>query len=104
MCDIWSECKARVDGISEAEFSSFRTAQEAMDYVKVARLGRKVNYMNLSVAKTSFVGGRALRAVVRVIQEGETRTHEYVRCLRFDSFGLGCQPGHTTPATRRSSR
>jgi hypothetical protein len=37
--------------------------------------------MNLSVAKTSFVGGRALRAVVRVVQEGETCTHEYVCCL-----------------------
>ncbi len=81
VCDTWAECKARVDGVSGAEFRSFRTAKEAMDYVKVAQLGRKVNYMNLSVAKTSFVGGRALRAVVRVVQEGETRTHEYLCCL-----------------------
>jgi hypothetical protein len=52
VCDTWTECRARVDGISGAEFRSFRTAQEAMDYVKAARLGRKVNYMNLSVTKT----------------------------------------------------
>ncbi len=41
--------------------------------------------MNLlsSVAPTSFSGGRALRAVVHVLQEGETHTYEYL--CRLDS-------------------
>jgi hypothetical protein len=81
VCDTWAECKARVDGISGAEFRSFPTAKEAMDWVKAAKLGRKVNFMNLTIAKTSFVGGRALRAVVKVLHEGESRTRECICCL-----------------------
>jgi hypothetical protein len=84
ICDNWPECKARVDGISCAEYRSFHTAKEAMDYVKAANLGRKVNYMNITSSKTSFVSGRALRAVVRVVQEGETtisaRNLTYISC------------------------
>jgi hypothetical protein len=41
--------------------------------------------MNLrsSATPTSFSGGRALRAVVHVLQEGETHTYEYL--CRLDS-------------------
>ncbi len=81
ICNDWAECKARVDGISCAEFRSFRTAKEAIDYVKAANLGRMVNYMNLTTSKTSFVGGRAMRAIVRVVQQGETTTREHICCL-----------------------
>ncbi len=52
-----------------------------MNYVNAANLGRRVNYMNLSTSKTSFVSGRAMRAVVRVVQDGETTTREHVSCL-----------------------
>jgi hypothetical protein len=81
VCNDWAECKARVEGISCAEFRSFRTSKEAMDYVKAANLGRRVNYMNLTTSKTSFVGGRAMRAIVRVIQQGEPTTREHICCL-----------------------
>jgi hypothetical protein len=82
ICDNWAKCKARVDGVRCAEFKSFHTAKEAMDYVKAAKFGRRVNYnMNLTSSKTSFAAGRALRAVVRVVQEGETTTREHICCL-----------------------
>jgi hypothetical protein len=82
ICDSWAECKARVDGgIRCAEYRSFRSAKEAMDYVKAANLGRRVCYMNLTTCQTSFVGGRAMRAVVRVVQQGETTTREHICCL-----------------------
>ena len=35
----------------------------------------------ITVAKTSFVGGRALRAVVKVLHEGESGTRECICCL-----------------------
>ncbi len=35
----------------------------------------------MNLTPSSFVGGRALRAVVRVLQEGETTTNEYLCCL-----------------------
>ncbi len=76
----WAECKARVDGIKEAEFRSFPNQQEAMDWVRTGTRHRKVNFM-LTIAKTSFVGGRALRAVVEVLHEGESRTRECKCCL-----------------------
>ena len=39
--------------------------------------------MNLSsaLASMSFRGGRALRAVLHVLQEGETQTYEHICCL-----------------------
>jgi viroplasmin and RNaseH domain-containing protein len=46
VCNTW-ECKARVDGVRGAEFRAFPTAEAAMDWVKAAKLGRKVNYMNI---------------------------------------------------------
>jgi hypothetical protein len=55
ICDNWPECKARVDGISCAEYRSFHTAKEAMDYVKAANLGRRVNYMNIHHEFKDFV-------------------------------------------------
>jgi hypothetical protein len=81
ICDSWAECKARVDGIRCAEHRSFHSAQEAMDYVKAANLGRRVCYMSLTTCKTSFVGGRAMRAVVRGVQQGVTTTREHICCL-----------------------
>ena len=75
------ECKARVDGIKGAEFRGFPTAEAAMDWVKAGKFCRKVNYMNINLAKTSFIGGRALRAVVHVLHEGENRTRECICCL-----------------------
>jgi hypothetical protein len=81
ICDSWPECKARVDGVRGAEFKSFHTAKEAIDYVKAAQSGRRINFMNLKSSKTSFSAGRALRAVVRIVQEGETTTREHICCL-----------------------
>jgi hypothetical protein len=77
--NTWDECKALVDGVRAAEFRSFHTAQEANEYVRSAKIVRKVNYMNLK--PSSFVGGRSMRATVQVIQEGEARTQEYLCCL-----------------------
>jgi viroplasmin and RNaseH domain-containing protein len=64
----WEECKAVVNGVSASEFRSFPTEREAMDYVKSGRMVRTVCYMNLT--PSSFVPGRAMRAVIRVVQEG----------------------------------
>jgi hypothetical protein len=52
-----------------------------MDYVKAANLGKRVSFVNLNVAKTSFVGGRALRAVMHVVHEGESCTRSCLCCL-----------------------
>jgi hypothetical protein len=47
---------------------------------------RKICFMTLAnlapaLAPTSFQGGRALRATLRVLQEGETQAHEFMCCL-----------------------
>jgi hypothetical protein len=58
----WDECKAVVNGVSASEVRSFPTEREAMEYVNSGRVVRTVSYMNL--APSSFVPGRAMRAVV----------------------------------------
>jgi hypothetical protein len=72
-----------VDGVSNSEFRSFHTYREAEAYVMNGWRNQWINRMNLSLATapTSFYGGRALRAVVHVLQEGETHTYEYLCCL-----------------------
>jgi hypothetical protein len=50
-----------------------------MDYVKNGRAVRTVCYMNL--APSSFVPGRAMRAVIRVVQEGESFARAHKCCL-----------------------
>jgi hypothetical protein len=47
---------------------------------------RKICYMTFAhlapaIAPTSFQGGRALCATLRVLQEGETQAHEFTCCL-----------------------
>ncbi len=84
--DSWDECRIMVDGVSNSEFRSFSSRQEAAYYVSTGMRNRRVNMMMIasSAAPTiSFRGGKALRAFVHVLQEGETHTHE---CLcRLDS-------------------
>ena len=69
--ESWAECRAMVDGFSSAEFQSFPTRWKAEDFMRAEPRMRRVNYMNLS-SSSSFVGGRALRAIVRVLQAEET--------------------------------
>ncbi len=75
----WEECKAVVNGINASEFHSFPTEREAMDYVRSRKMVRTVCYMNL--APSSFVPGRAMRAVIRVVQEGEPLARTHKCCL-----------------------
>jgi hypothetical protein len=84
--DTWVECQSVVNGIRAAEFRSFYSFLEARDYVMSGRNNRKICYMTLAhlapaLAPTSFQGGRALRATLRVLQEGETHAHEFMCCL-----------------------
>ncbi len=83
--DSWDECRAMVDGVSNSEFRSF-TSRQAAHYVSTGMMNRQANMMMIAPAEVptiSFRGGRALRAFVHVLQEGETHTHE---CLcRLDS-------------------
>jgi hypothetical protein len=84
--DSWDECRAVVDGVSNSEFRSFSSRQEAAYYVSTGVRNRRANMMMIAsaVALTlSFRGGRALRAFVHVLQEGETHTYEYL--CRLDS-------------------
>jgi hypothetical protein len=79
----WDECRSLVDGISNSEFRSFPSYQQAADWVNDGVRNRRTNMMNLSpsYAPTSFTGGRSLRAIVHVLQEGETNTYEHICCL-----------------------
>jgi hypothetical protein len=79
----WDECRSSVDGISNSEFRSFPSYQQAADWVSAGMRNRRTSMMNLfsSYAPTSFTGGRSLRAIVNVLQEGETNTHEHICCL-----------------------
>jgi hypothetical protein len=78
--DTWEECKSLVNGVRSAEFRSFPTSQEANKYVRAAQRVKKVNYMNL-LRPSSFIAGRAMRATVQVLQEGEATSHDYLCCL-----------------------
>jgi hypothetical protein len=72
-----------VDGVSNSEFRSFHSYAEAEDWVNTGWRNRRINMMNLSskLAPMSFHGGRALRAVQHILQEGETQTYEHICCL-----------------------
>ncbi len=72
-----------VDGVSYSEFRSFHSYAEAVDWVNAGWKNRRINMMNLSskLEPMSFRGGRALRAVLHVLQEGETQTYEHLCCL-----------------------
>jgi hypothetical protein len=68
----------------------FPTWEEAKDYVTSSwpQPHRRKCYMNFaSTARspkpsaTSFAGGRALRATLRVLQDGENQAYEYLCCL-----------------------
>jgi hypothetical protein len=84
--DTWVECQAVVTGIRAAEFRSFYSFSEARDYVMPGQNNRKICFMTFAqsapaLAPTSFHGRRALRATLRVLQEGETQAHEFMCCL-----------------------
>ncbi len=76
--ETWAECQERVEGIPFNEFKSFHTRREAEVYVWGSKT-KRMNYMNLS--SSSFQGGRALRAFVRVVQDGEKGVVQYRCCL-----------------------
>ncbi len=91
----WEECQRSVSGYSSAEFKSFSTMQEAEAYLKGPRTRRcyvKLTAPGQSARKprpASFIAGRALKATIKVLQEGETRPLPVRGCL--DSrFRIGC--------------
>jgi hypothetical protein len=83
----WEECQRSVSGYSSAECKSFLTIQKAEAHVKGPRT--KYCYVNWTAPEkaatkprpASFVAGRALRATVTVLQEGETRPIQVQGCL-----------------------
>jgi hypothetical protein len=83
----WGECQAAVHGYSAAEFKSFKTRLEAEAYLGGTQAKRCYVSWRVAGEKTtparpaSFVAGRALRATVKVLQEGETRPILVQSCL-----------------------
>jgi transposase InsO family protein len=83
----WGECQDSVNGYRAAEFKSFKTRREAEAYLGVTQAKRC--YVGWRVAReetaparpASFVAGRALRATVKILQEGETRPILVQSCL-----------------------
>jgi hypothetical protein len=66
--NTWEECKMQVEGVAN-EYKSFGSFEEAKAYV----LGRRLNFMlhrRPSKPRSSFVGGKALRAELEVWQDG----------------------------------
>ncbi len=83
----WEECQRSVSGYSSAEFKSFPTMQEAEAYLRAPRT--KHCYVTWAAPgqserkprPASFIAGRALRAIINVLQEGETRPLPVRSCL-----------------------
>jgi hypothetical protein len=63
----WEECERQVKGIY-SEFKSFYSLEEAQAYLEA----RRKNFMLVKKPESSFVGGKALRAVLSVWQDGHT--------------------------------
>jgi hypothetical protein len=66
--NTWEECEMQVRGVAN-EYKSFGSFEEAKAYV----LGRRLNFMlhrRPSKPRSSFVGGKALRAELEVWQDG----------------------------------
>ncbi len=83
----WEECQSSVHGYRDAQFKSFPTLQEAEAYLTGSRpkhcyVGwRRPAEGNAKARPASFLAGRALRATVKVLQEGETRPIRVQGCL-----------------------
>jgi hypothetical protein len=76
----WDECKQSVSGYRAAEFKSFPTVQEAEEFLASPRT--KYCYVNVAKPRpASFVAGRALRAKVELLQEGEAQSISVQGCL-----------------------
>ena len=83
----WEECQDSVKGYSGAQYKAFPTLSEAENYVG-SRRGKRCYVHWVAPGKAvpgprpaSFVAGRALRATVEVLQEGETQAIMIQGCL-----------------------
>lgn len=77
----WEECKAQIDGYSGAEYKSFKTAAEAMDYVLGVQVQKSANTGAVSGGERKNIGEKAAvsdgKAVAYVDGSYNIATKEY---------------------------
>ena len=84
--DSWEKCKANVDGVSGAEFKSFRTEEEAREYLGLTSAKEEVvnsDFHSVSKEKklTAYVDGsfNFIHASIKGVKVSNSKERYYSR-------------------------